>query len=117
MAETLKKNLSETSTWFRLLYMLLFGIVIELAFMVMFVIVLIQFLLKLFSGKVNTELQKLGDSIGAYFHQIVAFLTYRNEEIPYPFAPWPKASAASPPTPSTRSRRRKPAPKSKELQE
>ncbi len=117
MAETLKRNLSETSTWLRLLYMLLFGIVIELAFLVMFAIVIIQFLLKLFSATVNTELQKLGDSIGAYFHQIVSFLTYRTEEMPYPFAPWPKAGAASAPRPAAHRRRRPPAPKSNEPQD
>ena len=117
MADTLKKKLSDTSTWLRLLYMLLFGIVIELALMVMFAIVFIQFLLKLFSAKVNAELQKLGDSLGAYFHQIVSFLTYRSEEMPYPFAPWPKAGAASAPRPAARSRRRLASSKSNEPQE
>jgi hypothetical protein len=116
MADTLKKNLSDTSTWLRLLYMLLFGIVIELALMVMFAIFFIQFLLKLFSAKVNTELQKLGDSLGAYFHQIVSFLTYRSEYMPYPFAPWPKPGAASASRPAAR-RRRLAAAKSNKTQE
>jgi len=97
--------------------MLLFGIVIELAFIVMFAIVFIQFLLKLFSATVNTELQILGDSLGAYFHQIVSFLTYRSEEMPYPFAPWPKAGEASAPRPAARSRRRLPKPKSNQPQD
>ena len=112
MADTVKENLKETSTWLRLLYMVLFGVVIEIAFMVMFVIVLIQFLLKLFSAKVNAELQKLGDSIGSYFHQIVAFLTYRTEDMPYPFAPWPTADEPPAPRPPTRNRRRTAAAKS-----
>jgi hypothetical protein len=47
-----------------------------------------QFIAKLATDGVNEHLQRLGDQLGGYAHSIIAFLTFRTEDMPYPFGPW-----------------------------
>ena len=104
MDANLKSNIKSRSTWMRLVYMILFGIIFNLAEVLVALIVAIQFLFKLFSGNPVPRLQTFGNSLGAYFHLIVAFLTFRTEELPFPFAPWPDVSdddRSTPPAPSS----------------
>lgn len=89
MDEDLKQNLSRRSTWIRLVYMILFAVIFSIAEFVVFAIAVVQLLSRLFTGDVNEELRSLGDRIGRYMHQIVAFQTFHSEERPYPFAPFP----------------------------
>ena len=89
MKADLKTNLSAKSTWIRLLYMLLFVVIFNVAELVAAVVILAQFLFKLFAGAVNEQLQVLGRKLGTYFRQIIEFLTYHTEDMPYPFSPWP----------------------------
>lgn len=106
-------TLSDRGTWTRLLYMILFAVIFNIAELVILVIVVVQFLFKLFTGKINDELRRLGDTLGAYLHEIVAYLTYHREERPYPFGPWPEPSrgaAATPVKPARRSRKPKAKP-------
>jgi len=110
--EKTKSSLSERSTWIRLVYMILFGIVFNVTEVVAGVVVLVQFLSKLFTGKVNARLQAFGHSLGAYFHEIICFLTFHTEDMPYPFAHWPSGApaataAAAPPATTKRPRRAK----------
>ena len=92
-AET-KNHLSAKSTWFRALYMLLFFIIFNVAEVVTWAVVILQFLFKLFTGRPNQRLQNFGRSLSAYFQQVVAFLTFHTEEMPYPFSEWPSSAGA-----------------------
>ncbi|MDJ0832263.1 MAG: DUF4389 domain-containing protein [Gammaproteobacteria bacterium] len=90
MAEDLKQNIKQSSTWKRGLYMLLFAIFYGIAEVILFAIVLFQFLLKLFTADTNDRLRKLGQSLATYIYQIVQFLAFNSEYHPYPFGAWPK---------------------------
>ncbi len=90
MADDLKNNITQTSTWKRGLYMLLFAIFYGIAEVVLFAIVLFQFLLKLFTGDTNDRLRKLGQSLATYIYQVVQFLAFNSDYHPYPFGAWPK---------------------------
>ena len=90
MSDEIKKNLKQQSTWMRGLYMLMFAVFYSVAEIVLFATVVLQFLLKLFTGETNPRLEKLGQSIGTYIYQIIQFLTYNSEYQVYPFGAWPK---------------------------
>jgi hypothetical protein len=90
MSNDIKDNIKQPSTWIRGLYMLLFSIFYTIAEVVLFAVVLFQFILKLFSGDTNERLRKLGQCIGTYIYQIIQFLSFNTDVHPYPFGAWPK---------------------------
>jgi len=90
MTNEIKDNIQQQSTWMRGLYMLMFAFFYSIAEIVLFTIVIVQFFLKLFTGQVNSRLQKLGQSIATYIYQIIQFLTFNSDYQSYPFGAWPK---------------------------
>ncbi len=93
--EQLKSNLTSSKHWLRLIFMLLFAAVLQLASLVMWVLVAAQFLFSLISGEDNSQLRRFGASLSAYIFDVLKFLTYNSEEKPFPFADWPEAPAAA----------------------
>ena len=90
MSNDVKHNLKSHSTWKRGLYMVLYIIFSRIAEVVLGVVVLFQFLLKLFTGETNDRLLKLGQGLSTYLYQVFQFLTYNSEYLPYPFGAWPQ---------------------------
>jgi hypothetical protein len=95
MADDLKEHVTARSTWMRLLYMILFIVAFNIAEFVIVFVVLIQFLFKLISGHPLKQLIVLGDSLSNYIGEVVRFLTFRSEDMPYPFGKWPKGTTGS----------------------
>lgn len=92
MSNDVKDNLKSQSTWKRGLYMLLYAIFYTLAEIVLFAVVIFQFLLQLFTGETNQRLRKLGQSLSTYAYQILIFLSFNSEYQPYPFGAWPEGA-------------------------
>ena len=69
MSNDVKDNLKSHSTWKRGLYMLLYIIFSRIAEVVLGMVVLFQFLLKLFTGETNDRLLKLGQGLSTYLYQ------------------------------------------------
>lgn len=90
MDQELKQNLKEKQTWLRGLYMVLFSVCYGVAKVVLFAVVVFQFLLVLFTSKTNPRLLKLGQSLSTYAYQILVYLTFNSNYQPYPFGAWPK---------------------------
>ena len=90
MSDDVKQNLKSQSTWMRGLYMLLYAIFAGIAEIVLYAVVVFQFLLKLFTGDTNERLRKLGQGLSTYVYQCFCFLTFNSEYHPYPFGAWPK---------------------------
>jgi len=90
MATTLKDKLSVKEKWIRLIFMVIFAVLVYwIAFFIVMVIAAFQFLYILFAGKSNRTLVPFGASMSEYVYQIMQFLTYSSEERPFPFKPWP----------------------------
>ena len=89
MDEKLKANISDQSIWRRLLFMILFAVIFNIAEFIILAIAVVQFFNKLTTGSVNGELRALGPRLGQYLQQIVAFETFHTDTRPYPFAPFP----------------------------
>ena len=90
MSDDLKHNLKNQSTWKRGLYMLMFMIFSRIAEVVLFTVVVFQFILKLFTGNTNERLRKLGQGTSTYVYQVFQFLNFNSDYQPYPFGAWPK---------------------------
>jgi len=82
---------NEPSTWIRGLYMLLFLVITRVTEAVIFLIMLVQFILKLATGNTNDKLEKFGDQLSRYIYEIIQFQTFNTEEKPFPFADWPES--------------------------
>ena len=86
----IEKNLKSRATWLRLLFMCIFGLLGSLASLVVSVVVVLGFLMVLFTGEVNRVLRELGQGIASYLFQIVRYLTFNTDDKPFPFgSPWP----------------------------
>lgn len=87
--EQLKSNLSSSKHWLRLVFMLLFAALLQLASLVMWILVVVQFVFSLVTGEDNLHLRRFGHSLSTYIYDVLKFLCYSSEEKPFPFADWP----------------------------
>ena len=84
-------NVSRKSAWIRLLYLILYAVILNITEGVTFIVAVVQFIFHLFTGRPNPRLSNLGQNLAAYMREIVAFLTYHSDELPFPFGDWPAA--------------------------
>jgi len=89
----LEQHLTSRNTWLRLIYMLLFAFIFWIAIPVLAVVVILQFLNVLVTGKGNQNLVQFGSQLGKYFQQVIYFLCYRDEDHPFPFGDWPDGNS------------------------
>ncbi|MFK8067286.1 MAG: DUF4389 domain-containing protein [Gammaproteobacteria bacterium] len=87
MNELEKTN--DESDLMRLLYMFLFAVLFNVSEFVIYAIMVIQFVLRIATGKMNDQLLSLGQNIARYASQLIEYLTFITDEKPYPFSPWP----------------------------
>lgn len=88
--EKLKSNLLSVDHWMRLVFMILFSVILYVAGIVMSILVVVQFLFALITGNANPNLRQLGDSLSQFIYAALRFLTYNTDDKPFPFADWPK---------------------------
>ncbi len=90
--EDLKRELSVTDKWVRLLFIVLYVVLWQVAEIVLGVTVVVQFLWTLFGGAPNPSLRDFGQRLGVWLHQVVDYLTYVADERPWPCGlDWPPA--------------------------
>jgi hypothetical protein len=75
--------------WIRGLFMLLMALAYQVSGTVVCFVTVIQFLIMLLNDTPNARLVSFGRSMGRYLKQIVDFLTFATEELPFPFNDWP----------------------------
>ncbi len=78
------------SVWLRGLLMLALYFVFWLVKLVAGLAALFQFGSLLLTGRSNEPLRVFGASLALYSHDIVAYLTFASERLPFPFTEWPK---------------------------
>jgi hypothetical protein len=91
MDKDIKKNLKNSSSWIRLLFMILFSIIYGTAVFVLWTIVLIQVFFSLITGSANGRLLPFSGQLSAYIYEILLYLAYNREEKPFPFSDWPSS--------------------------
>jgi hypothetical protein len=74
----------------RIIYMAFFALVFWVLGWTLALTALGQLLMCAFNGgRPSSELTRLGAGLGAYARQIIEFLTFAGDQVPYPFSPWP----------------------------
>ncbi len=91
MAEETKRNVTRRENWIRLLFVVLFAIIYSVVEIVVIVVVLVQFGFVLIGGERNEKLLSLGESLSRYIYQILRFVTFNEDEKPFPFSDWPSS--------------------------
>jgi hypothetical protein len=73
----------------RLLYMIVLALLFWILCWTLAVTVLVQLVLTLAAGRPNLELARFGAGLANYSRQIIEFLTFVSDRIPFPFSEWP----------------------------
>jgi hypothetical protein len=77
----------------RILWMVLFVLVWQVAEVVLAAVVLVQLVYRLFYGAPSLSVMSFGDSLSQYLAQIGRFGTFNTDQKPWPFADWPTPRA------------------------
>lgn len=80
----------------RWLYMILFLVVSRIVSGCVVLMAVFQLFCSLIWRKPNDDVMRFGKDLSIYLAEIVQFLTYNTEKIPWPFAPWPKTGSIDP---------------------
>lgn len=78
---------NEKNQLIRLLYMLLFAVVMYFALTVLVFVVIVQFIFALFAGSANQSLRNFSRDLAHFIYQITLYLTYNEDRLPFPFNP------------------------------
>ena len=92
-----KEHLTDRNIWVRGLYMAFFALAYAVAEMLVVFVAVFQFVVALVTGSVNAAALKFGANLSAYITQILRFVTFNDEQLPFPFADWPDAETGDTP--------------------
>lgn len=90
MNEQLKEKLMVKSKWLRVVFMLIFCVIMYIVSWLILLSALFQFVWNLFADTTNEPLKNFTKSLNSYFYQIINFLTFNTEVKPFPFEHWPR---------------------------
>ncbi|MBV9420718.1 MAG: DUF4389 domain-containing protein [Alphaproteobacteria bacterium] len=74
----------------RLLYSILYGFIAWMVLHILFFIGAIQFVVFAINGRVNEELKSFASTLFQYESELLAYICFVREELPFPFGPLPK---------------------------
>jgi hypothetical protein len=95
MNEKTKATLTNLDTWKRGLFMVVFSIISGVAKLIVTLVAVFQFITLLFKGQTNQVVIPLGQNLSTYLYQITLFLTFKTDEMPFPFLPFPDGTPGS----------------------
>lgn len=94
MAQKKKPGIASETFWLRILFMLFFVVAYQVVELLILLTALIQLVFVAINGDKNLFLQQSGAALSDYAQQIFRFLTWNQDEKPFPFSPWPEGAAA-----------------------
>ena len=93
MNEDLKNNLLRKDSFKRLGLMILFIFIYTIAEIVVYAIAIFQIAYLFIMGDLQQEVKGFAKSLSRYVYEIVQFLTFDSETLPFPFKPWNEQEA------------------------
>lgn len=88
--ESLIDRVSSAEFWLRLVYMLLFFMIISVATYLMIFVVIAQFFWYLFAGEKNSKILVFSKQLSFFMYEILLFLSQNSDDKPFPFKDWPE---------------------------
>ena len=75
--------------WQRALYMVLFGLIAYVALLFVYFLSVVQFILAIINGQRNNNLRYFASRINTYLTQVLQFLSFEVDTVPFPFSALP----------------------------
>jgi uncharacterized membrane protein len=88
-----KPGYAKQEFWFRLIFMLFYWFVLNLAITVFGILLVVVSLVKLGSKQEPVTLSSWLANVTAFIGQIFSYLSFAEEEKPFPFQPWPQVTS------------------------
>lgn len=88
MDEKINYNLTQVNTWKRILFMLIFAAIGSFVRIMVWGVILMQVASTLLTGKTNPNILSFGQNLSTYTYQILLFMTFNTEALPFPFSEW-----------------------------
>ena len=79
----------------RALLMLLMAVAFQLTAWVLGCVAVVQLVLAAATDSSNDRLREFGATLGRYLGQIAEFVSFRTEDVPFPFSDWPSRPAGA----------------------
>lgn len=89
----IKANAKNVDVWTRGLFILIYAVIFYFLFGLIWLVVIFQFFIKLITGELNRPLLDFSDALNRYVSQILLYITFKSEQRPFPFSPWPGSAA------------------------
>lgn len=91
-AETIRPA-KRSGPWLRLLPLIFFAIIAYVVLMLFYIMAVVQFVVVIVNRGPNDQLRTFGHCLTAYLQEILDYLIYRTDQMPFPFAVFPGAEA------------------------
>ena len=89
---SMEEHIRNRSTWKRFLFMIVVAVLFWLGVIVGLMVILLQFLWVLFTGRTKKEFSAVGRQLAEYSREIVLYLSFNTDERPFPFdRDWPSS--------------------------
>ena len=89
------ENLENDPILLRLIYVILFYVILSLCRFVVAVVAGVQFLHVLFTEELQSDLLRFSQSLTRYIGQLAGYITWAENTKPFPFTDWPSQRDAS----------------------
>ncbi len=90
-----------SSPWLRLLPLIFFGIIADVVLLLYYVMTAVQFVVVIVTGAPNDQMRAFGERLSAYLREILDYLIYRTDQMPFPFAAFPGTESGTSAKPDT----------------
>jgi hypothetical protein len=80
--------------WVRALFIFLYCVIAYVAAFIVLLIAVVQFISTLMIKKPNEHLLNFSKCLGVYIFEIIYFITFNTDEMPFPFKAWPTDEVA-----------------------
>ena len=86
MNEIKKEELLKPGKWIRLLFMVVYSLIIEIiALPLILILIFLQFLFHLIAGSPNNQIKNITNWLIEFLKESFEYLTYKTEQKPFPF--------------------------------
>ena len=85
-----KETLSGNEIWLRGGYILIFALVYGVSKIIIWSLVLFQFISLLVTKELNIQLSHFSKSLSVFVYQLLQYVMFNTDEKPFPFSPWPE---------------------------
>ncbi len=89
MNEEIKQRLQKKDIWQRGFFMLLYMSIYGFSNFLMIGIFFFQFATLIITGETNALLLKFSQGLGIYLRQIIMYMSFNSDQLPFPFSAWP----------------------------